>query len=479
MALTVEPEPTTIDHDQPKRVAVWVTFLVALVACSIPFGLKAAKEKSAIVRWLKQIQDLPKGVNIWNDYMFPNPPIFSLSLYPLTEMHPVAAAVVWYFLKAALVVLVVLACLKLGRTEGLTRPVPSWALLAIILIGFRPILGDLHHGNNNIIILSLVVGALYSWTRGFDVLAGLCLALAISYKVTPALFVPYFLYKRSWRMVGATFLGLGIFLVIIPGIVLGPGFNGECFYWWWHRMLRPFVMDNQVGSLEINQSMPGVLTRLVVEQSGQGRYSPESGRNLIALNPDFVVSAIKLLSVGFVALLGWLCRTDPRNRRDPRFLGEFSLVTLTMLIVSERSWKHHYVTILLPLTYLTFRLWAYQGSRIRRFVIGGSLGLAALLMLSTSSEIGRFFADGKGHDLAQYYGMFFWAGILLYLPTAWILRTELGKSGQEKNEPRLQVNQQGPHFSESHWQEWKEQHRIDTADSSESRLNSGSSGSVT
>ena len=32
-------------------------------------------------------------------------------------------------------------------------------------------------------------------------LAGLILALSISYKVTPALFIPYFVYKRSWRTV--------------------------------------------------------------------------------------------------------------------------------------------------------------------------------------------------------------------------------------------------------------------------------------
>ena len=57
-------------------------------------------------------------------------------------------------------------------------------------MSFRPILSDLHHGNNNLVILFLIVGALYAWRKGYDVLAGLSLALAISYKLTPALFVP-------------------------------------------------------------------------------------------------------------------------------------------------------------------------------------------------------------------------------------------------------------------------------------------------
>ena len=53
-------------------------------------------------------------------------------------------------------------------------------------------------------------------------LAGLILALSISYKVTPALFVFYFLLKGSWRAAGATVLGMGIFLLIVPSLVIGP-----------------------------------------------------------------------------------------------------------------------------------------------------------------------------------------------------------------------------------------------------------------
>ena len=61
---------------------------------------------------------------------------------------------------------------------------------------------------------------------------------------------------------------------------------------------------------------------------------------------------IKGVVIAFVALLALLCRTRTTDRRDPRLLGEFALVVLTMLFVSERSWKHHYVTVLLPITYL-------------------------------------------------------------------------------------------------------------------------------
>jgi hypothetical protein len=234
------------------------------------------------------------------------------------------------------------------------------------------------------------------------------------------------MYKRSWRTVGATFLGLGLFLVIVPSLILGPEFNGQCLHMWWHRMLRPFVVDHEVGDHEINQSMAGVLSRFfTVQQEGEGRYVPLfAGRNFLSLNPDLVVTAIKALGLSMIGLLALLCRTDPKRRDDPRLFGEFSLVVLTMLIVSERSWKHHYVTVLLPYTYLIFRLWAYPISRRLWNVLGTLVALSALLMLSTSSEFGGLFADGTGHKLALFYGMFFWSGVALYIGTAIILLRE-------------------------------------------------------
>ncbi|RUL88435.1 glycosyltransferase family 87 protein [Tautonia sociabilis] len=416
----------SLDTDRQSRRAVWIALAVVILCAAGVYSLKAAEERSAIIRWLHQVEELQQGVNIWDKYMFPNPPIFPLTLYPLTAMPPLAASLVWYFLKAGLTVLSVIFCFRMARGPGDQRPVPAWAQFLVILLSFRPILSDLHHGNNNLIILFLIVGALYAWRRGYDVLAGLSLGLAIAYKVTPALFVPYFLYKRSYRTAGASLLGLGLFLLVVPSLVLGPEFNGECLHMWWHRMLRPFVVEHEVGELEINQSMAGVLMRYFTEQrTGEGRYMTMfSGLHFYAMNPDVVVYAIKALAVGMVGLLALLCRTNAKRRDDPRLLGEFSLVVLTMLIVSERSWKHHYVTVLLPYTFLIFRLWAYPVGPKLRNALAACVGLSALLMLTTSSEVGGLFRDGTGHKLALYYGMFFWSGVALYVATALVVWRE-------------------------------------------------------
>jgi hypothetical protein len=406
------------DFDRHFRRLVWAIAGLIALAAAIVYAGKAADERSAFIRWRPQVLRFMRGVNIYDQSMFPNPPIMPITLYPLAALPPIAGAMCWYGLKVALATASVLLCF--GMVRPADRPLPSWFLAGVLTFSLRPILSDLHHGNNNILILFLIVAALDAWRKGYDILGGLLLALSISYKVTPALFVLYFAYKRSWRIVGATALGMGIFLLVVPSLVIGPRFNGECLGFWWHHMLRPFLVAGATSPQEINQSMIGVLTRLLTETTtGSGRYDVHLVLNLFALPPDLVQVLIKAASVLLLAVLAYFCRLDPRERRDPRLLGEFSLVVLTMLFVSERSWKHHYVTLLLPYTYLTAQF-AYGTSRLStRLLLSAAIWSSVGLMATTSPELGGLLADGQGHKIAQGYGMFLWAGMLLYVATAW------------------------------------------------------------
>jgi hypothetical protein len=411
------------DLDYYLRRCVWVVAAIVVIAAAIMYAGKAAEERSAFIRWRHQVLEFWGGVNIYDEMMFPNPPILPLTLLPLMVLPPLVGAMSWFALKTALTVVSIAICFRMVQHAG--RPLASWFQAGVLLFTSRPILSDLQHGNNNLLILFLIVAALESWRRGYDVLAGLVLALSITFKVTPLLFVPYFVYKRSWRTVGATFLGIGIFLLIVPSLIIGPRFNGECLGMWWHRILGPYVAHGVVGAQEINQSMVGVLTRLLTATKvGTGRYDSLMAVNVVAWDPNFVNLLVKGISLGLVGLLAVFCRTPARRRDDPRLLGEFALIVLTMLFVSERSWKHHYVTLLLPYTYLMGQFaFSAQGVRPRAVLLAAMWG-SVLLMATTSSELGGLVADGQGHKIAQAYGMFLWAGAVLYAATAWRVRVE-------------------------------------------------------
>lgn len=408
------------DFDRHFRRAVWIAWSMTMFGALVVYSQKAADDRSAFIRWRHQVIQFWDGVNIFEKLYYPNPPIMPISLYPLMALPPVTGAVCWFIIKSVMTVLSVWFCFRMVRPPG-TRVLPSWIQFGVLVLSLRPILSDLHHGNNNLLIMFLVVAALYAWREGYDILAGLILGLAIAYKVTPALFVPYFMYKRSWRTVASTFAGLGLFLIIVPSAVIGPAFNWECLSWWWQRMMSPFIIKGEsMSPQEVNQSLVGVLTRLLTEtKAGTGRYDVHLDLNIVAWSPVLVRNLIKVVALCLVGLLAFFCRTKTTRRDDPRLLGEFALVVLTMLFVSERSWKHHYVTVLLPYTYLVYRVCLSSIRPSVRIALAFALALSTVLMGTTSSEIGGHFAHGNGHKIAQFYGAFLWAGVVLYIATAW------------------------------------------------------------
>ena len=104
---------------------------------------------------------------------------------------------------------------------------------------------------------------------------------------------------------------------------------------------------------------------------GHGRYDTHLDLHLMSLPPWMVNYVIKGVALFLLGLLAFLCRTKTTDRSDPRLLGEVALVVLTMLFVSERSWKHHYVTVLLPYSYLVCEFFSSRvGPRSRMLLVG-------------------------------------------------------------------------------------------------------------
>ncbi len=415
------PGNQAYEYNIHVRRGVWIVWTVMMLVAAVVYAGKAADERSAFVRWRHQVLEIGDGVNIWAKYYFPVPPLLPLTLYPLMMLPPVVGAVAWFVIKVAMTTWSALTLMTMTRGKG--RGFPPWTIGLILLLALRPILSDLQHGNINLLILFLVVAALSAWQRKKDVRAGILLALAITYKVTPALFVPYLMYKRSWRAVGSTLVGVAVFFFVVPSVFLGPAFNWQCLQKWRQNIISPFVEGDVIPSTqEVNQSMAGVLTRLLTQTPQEGEHLngyTEHDLNLVSWDPEHVTILIKGLAIGLVLLGAFVCRTKSGRRDDPRWIGEFSLVVLTMLFVSERSWKHHFVTLLFPFTYLVYQMVVVPLPKRVRLTIAGWLALSTLLMASTSSELGGLLHGGDGHEIALYFGLFFWSGVALYIPTAW------------------------------------------------------------
>jgi hypothetical protein len=137
----------------------------------------------------------------------------------------------------------------------------------------------------------------------------------------------------------------------------------------------------------------------------------------------------------FALVILWSCRTPLTPRQGWRWAAEFSLVVLGMLLFSERTWKHHCVTLLLPFTVVSYYLSACQPSRGLRAYLIASLVAVVLLMASTSTSLAGAL-DGAA-KLAQVYGAYVWANLILVAALVVLLRGDCDRPEHQEQPVRL------------------------------------------
>jgi hypothetical protein len=417
--------------------------LLLLVVLSVPYLLKvlhvregqSIETRSAILRWRPQLLEMEAGQDISGRHNYPNPPIMGLVLLPVAQLPPLASALAWYYVKAILAAVTLFWIFR--WLAGPDQAFPAWAQILIVLLSLRPILGDLQHGNVNLFIFFLVAGALTLYRLRLDGLSGLVLGLAIACKVTPALFLPYLVWKRSWRALAGTAAGLALFLWpgYLPSQIMGAEPYQKQLVSWYNLMVHPFVVEGKVTSEHENQSLPGVVHRLFTHSPSfstfdkDQQYCPLRYDNVLSLQPEAARWLVKGCLGLFALLVVWSCRTPLRPRQGWRLPAEFSLILLGMLLFSERTWKHHGVTLALPFAVLTYVLAVERCGVWLKTYLAGTLALTAALMASTSTEM---LPDGLA-KMAQVYGAYVLAYFLLAGALAVLLRRPpLLAAAQEK-----------------------------------------------
>lgn len=394
------------------------------------FRAGGVRHKTALGRWIADAEALsrndpresPYGFGHW----FPTPPFVLMTLVPLSKLGYSGAAVVWATAKIAGLLA---ACILLVRAlDGRGSAVPTGVLVATALFSLRPLIADLQHGNLNIFLVIWLALAWAAYLGGRDAAAGLFLSLAIVTKVTPALALLYFAYRRNWRICAFAAVGLLLVFILIPGAVLGFGRNAALLREWFQMLVAPFALQGYAAGEIANQSLYGVVVRML-DHAGWLTVQSMPANEALAVGMEEMIrpatSAGRLIrpaiGVAIVGVLAWLCRgpkeLPARDRLDhPRQL-EFALVLLAMLLLSERTWKHHATT--LPLVYLA--VWRALtcidwSARFRTPFVAGLAAQWIMLVAASEGLIGDDLAERLLHN-----GVFCWGLVLCFAQTAALL----------------------------------------------------------
>ncbi|HEY0698542.1 MAG TPA: glycosyltransferase 87 family protein, partial [Micromonospora sp.] len=332
---------------------------------------------------------------------FTYPPLAAVLFVLLAALPSVAATAL--FTGAGIAALVSTCLLAARRVRGPGRlALVSGLGAAAVAILLDPVRLTLLIGQINLVLMGLVAMdcllARTRWPRGA------LIGLAAAIKLTPLVFVLFFLARRQWRPAATalgTFLGLGLL-----GAALAPRSSVE--YW-----LSTVWQHDRAGSpaFHWNQSLRGALARL----GSTGTHG----------------SVLWLVLCLGILVLAWLAVA--RVRRAGHDLAALLLVAAAGLLVSPISWVYHWVWIAPALPLLAGLL---RGHRSPTVVAGAGLAVAAFLtgpsMVIALSGADR---DGAGWTWWQHIG----GNTYVLIGVAVLLVAALPRHGTRPQPPGIPV----------------------------------------
>lgn len=271
------------------------------------------------------------------DLPFTYPPLAAIVFTPFTWLSYHAASVVMTAVTVVLLAvstMIVLAALDVWPTSTVSTG-PAWArrcwlavVIAVVAIyDFEPIRTNFVLGQINVVLMTLVLADCLPrrtpWPRG------LLLGLAIALKLTPAVFLLYFVLRRDKHA------GITAAMSFVGATLLGFALAWRDSLEYWSSTLRD---TNRIGTSGYfkNQNIVGALARLDLTNAER-----------------FTIWTVG--SFGVLAMTVWAAR---RALRADEPVLALCCIALFGLVVSPVSWSHHWVWVV-P-TLLTTAALAYQ-----------------------------------------------------------------------------------------------------------------------
>src|ERR1700761_3365940 len=263
----------------------------------------------------------PIGLNL----PFTYPPLAAVIFAPFAWLGMPAASVTITLITLALLLVSTMIVLTRMDVWEASRWVPGpgwlrrWWLTALIVawatLYWEPIMANFAFGQINVVLMTLVIAECVPqrtpWPRG------LLLGLGIALKLTPAVFLLYFLLNKDRRAV------LTSLASVVAAIAAGFALAWNDSWEYWTHTVRN---TDRIGSasLNTNQNIAGTLARLGLDD--HQRFVP------------WVLACFLVL-----ALAVWAAR---RALRAGEPVLAVICIALFGLAVSPVSWSHHWVWML-------------------------------------------------------------------------------------------------------------------------------------
>jgi len=296
-------------------------------------------------------------------------PFLAVAMSPLALLPIRAVGVIWYLLAVGAFLGSIYLLYRLLFADEDIRSVSKGVdgiAAAVSLVFITAIWVDnVSLAQVDFMILFLMLSSVLFMRRGNDVTAGILVAAAGTVKIYPLLFFLYFLAKRKKMALTGVFIGLVLFVVVIPFLAMGQAGYTDSMVKWLSIRAKPHM---EVGKERVestrahyeaqlkpkNQALSSVATRFLLKDDPCVRklrvenfkYDIRWPRPFLPWQVDIVVMAL-ILCVLAVTFLG----LDYRGR-IPGFLGEdleCAVIFLAMILCFPMVKSHTFAPSVLPL----------------------------------------------------------------------------------------------------------------------------------
>jgi hypothetical protein len=287
------------------------------------------------------------------------------SMYPIfrTMLDGIISIPNYYFTRAFIfigsVVALIYSINVWQRLAAIRYPLPQqqvFASITLSLLAVAPFLTrDFNEAGLQIYLLFMLTLAAQTWKSGARITSGFWLALAVSYKATPLLFLPFLIWKREWRTASAMAVWL-VVLSLTPAIWLGWNGMIEGHVSWIERLEKSHDHVEAYPSLGIieqptqnNLGLRALVARYVESHpEGHPLFIDHplffQFGNIESPSAKITVWVILFLMATFVAIRF-------RHRWNTSQMGadmapEWSVAILACALLSPITWKQHLVVAL-------------------------------------------------------------------------------------------------------------------------------------
>ncbi len=327
-------------------------------------------------------------------YLYKYSPFFALLVAPIGLLPLSFASFLW--LLGMCVSLFFIMRMAKQMIMG-DKPPPGFFYILSLLLASKFLVREFRLGQTDFVIILFIFLCLLFIERGKEFVGGIFLALSVLVKPTALIFIPYFLYKKRFRVTGGTILMSLIFL-LLPSLVYGFSGNMNLLLGWKEIMS---ASSPPLLAVDMNQSIFAFFYRLLTPAPYEV--------NILNLGYTIVNAIIYATVIGLFLFLLFLNKKSEAVQASfvhNKESIEYSLLFIFMALFSPLGWFQNYSSAILAIMILVYH--ALETKFKNKFVTIMLVLFFILVDVINFEMVGR-----RLNDLSLYLSFITWGIFLL------------------------------------------------------------------